>query len=100
MRRLDRSGLILGAFGHATFDEETLQLERDDTLVAFSDGISEALNADGEEFGDERLVACVESHSGLQPATLLDCILDTVQRFRCDAVQSGDLSVLILRYLG
>ena len=77
-----------------------MQLDRGDTLVVFSDGISEALNADGEEFGEERLLACVESNCDLQPTVLLDCILDTVQEFRREAVQSDDSSVLVLRYLG
>jgi serine phosphatase RsbU (regulator of sigma subunit) len=49
VRRLERGGPVLGLFEHAAFDEETLQLDRGDTLVVFSDGISEALNSDGEE---------------------------------------------------
>ena len=100
VRRLDRGGLILGAFEHVTFEEETLQLDRGDTLVVFSDGISEALNADGEEFGEERLLACVQSNGDLQPSELLNCILNTVQEFRREAVQSDDSSVLVLSYLG
>jgi steroid delta-isomerase-like uncharacterized protein len=100
VRRLDRGGLVLGAFEHATFEDETLQLDRGDTLVVFSDGISEALNPDGEEFGEERLLACIESNRDVHLPVLLDCILDTVHQFRRDALQSDDLSVLVLRFLG
>ena len=100
VRRLDRGGLILGAFEHVAYEEETLQLDRGDILVVFSDGISEALNPDGEEFGEERLLACVQPNCDQQPMELLNCILDAVQEFRRDAVQSDDSSVLVLRYLG
>ena len=58
-RRLETGGLIVGLFDDATFDEETLRLSPDDLLVIFSDGISEAMNADGEEFGDQRIIDCV-----------------------------------------
>ncbi len=57
-RRLATGGLIIGAFQQATFEEEQLQLDPGDTLVVFSDGVSEAMNVEGEEFGEERLVSC------------------------------------------
>ena len=47
VRRLETGGLILGLFPHATYEEETFQLEDGDTLVVFSDGVTEALNAGG-----------------------------------------------------
>ncbi|RPI49426.1 MAG: FHA domain-containing protein, partial [Acidobacteria bacterium] len=72
VRRLETGGLILGLFPHATYEEETLQLEDGDTLVAFSDGVTEALNLAGDEFGEERLLPCVEEHRGRTPDVLLD----------------------------
>jgi sigma-B regulation protein RsbU (phosphoserine phosphatase) len=100
VRRLETGGTILGAFQHATFDEETVQLVPDDVLVAFSDGVTEALSRDGEEFGEERLLACVEERRTLAPESLLESILDTVRRFSAGAVQSDDLTILVLRYTG
>jgi serine phosphatase RsbU (regulator of sigma subunit) len=100
LRRLDKGGLIVGVFEQATFEEETVQLDPGDTLIVFSDGISEALNPDGDEFGEERLVSCVETNRELPPAILLECVLDTVQRFRADAAQNDDLTLLVLRYVG
>ena len=63
VRRLETGGLILGLFPHATYEEETLQLEDGDTLVVFSDGVTEALNAAGDEFGEERLLPCIRRTS-------------------------------------
>jgi steroid delta-isomerase-like uncharacterized protein len=99
-RRLDKGGLIVGVFEHATFEEETVQLDPGDTLIVFSDGISEALNPDGDEFGEERLVSCMETNRELPSAILLECVLETVQQFRGDAAQNDDLTLLVLRYLG
>src|SRR5439155_17327485 len=53
VRRLETGGVVLGLFERASFDEETLPLEPGDFVVAFSDGVSEALNEAGEEFSDE-----------------------------------------------
>ena len=60
--------MILGMFDFATYDQETLTLEPGDTLVVFSDGISEAQNPAGEEYGDDRLIACLEANRGAAPA--------------------------------
>jgi sigma-B regulation protein RsbU (phosphoserine phosphatase) len=100
VRRLDAGGLIIGAVKQATFDEETIQLEPNDVLVAFSDGLTEALNASGEEFGEERLLSCIEGNCGLTPAALVQCLLETVQQFTVGAAQNDDLTVLVLHYSG
>jgi len=98
-RRLDAGGLIVGVFRDAMFEEETVQLDPGDTLVVFSDGISEALNPDGEEFGEDRIVSCVQAHRELPAANLLECVLDSVQQFRADAIQNDDMTLLIVRNL-
>jgi sigma-B regulation protein RsbU (phosphoserine phosphatase) len=99
-RRLQRGGLVMGIFDEATFDEETLQLQPDDLVVVFSDGVTEALSRDGTEFGEDRLLSCLEAHRALAPAALVQCILDTVHRFSAGVVQSDDVTVLVLRYAG
>jgi steroid delta-isomerase-like uncharacterized protein len=100
VRRLESGGPIVGAFGQATFCEETLQLDPGDVLVVFSDGLTEAFDASGEEFGEERLLTCVKANSELGPTALLECLLDAVHQFSVSAAQSDDLTVLVLRYSG
>jgi serine phosphatase RsbU (regulator of sigma subunit)/ketosteroid isomerase-like protein len=100
VRRLESGGPIVGALEQATFGEETIQLEPNDVIVAFSDGITEALSASGEEFGEERLLSCVRVNCELTPAELVECLIDTVQQFSIGAGQSDDLTVLALRYSG
>jgi sigma-B regulation protein RsbU (phosphoserine phosphatase) len=98
VRRLETGGLILGLFPHATYDEETLQLEDGDTLIIFSDGVTEAVNERGDEFGEQRLLPCIEQHHGSPPSVLLDRILETVRAFADSAAQPDDLTALVLRY--
>ncbi len=98
VRRLETGGLILGLFPHAIYEEETLQLEDGDMLVVFSDGVTEALNTAGEEFGEERLLPCIEGYRSSPPEMLLDRILAAVRTFAASAAQNDDVTALVLRY--
>ena len=100
VRRLDIGGMVLGLFEHAAFEEETLRLQPGDVIVAFSDGVTEALNADGDEYGDDRLLAAVAAHRGQPPQELLDGVLADVRVFCGDATQSDDLTIVLVRYAG
>lgn len=100
VQRLETGGLILGAFRDVAFQNATLQLDPGDLLVVFSDGITEALDAEGSEFGEERLLSCVNSNRDLEPAGILECIIDAVHRFTANTAQSDDQTALVLRYSG
>ena len=100
VRRLDCGGLIIGAFDEAAFEQETLQLEPEDLLVVYSDGVTEALSANEEEFGEERLLSCIESNRELAPTALLEALLDSVHEFTASAPQNDDVTALVLRYSG
>jgi serine phosphatase RsbU (regulator of sigma subunit)/predicted ester cyclase len=100
MQRLETGGMVVGMIKEATFEEQTVQLEPGDVLVAFSDGITEARNADGEEFGEGRLLTCVNAHRERAPAVLLQEIFETVHHFSAGGAQADDLTVLVLSYSG
>ena len=97
VRRLEQGGLVLGLFPHAQYEEETLQLDSGDVLVVFSDGVSEAIDVHGEEFGDDRIVSCISANRHLDPAALLDCLLATVRQFSEGTVQRDDVTAMIVR---
>jgi phosphoserine phosphatase RsbU/P len=98
VRRLETGGLICGLFVQATYEEETVQLQPGDVLVMFSDGVSEALNAADEEFGDARILECVQRNAGGDPTKVLDCLVHTVKAFAAGTVQSDDLTAVVVRY--
>src|SRR5467141_2344631 len=64
--RLEQGGLIVGAFEECVYDQGEIDLRPGDRLVMFTDGLSEAVNGNGEEFGEERLTRGL----GLEPSTV------------------------------
>jgi phosphoserine phosphatase RsbU/P len=100
IRRLETGGLILGLFPRAIYEQETLVLEPGDLLAIFSDGVTEALNAAGEEFGEERLLACLNANRQCRPPELLERLLSSVRGFTAAAAQHDDVTALVLRYGG
>jgi sigma-B regulation protein RsbU (phosphoserine phosphatase) len=100
VRRLETGGTVLGLFEDAKFDEETVRLSPGDVIVAFSDGLSEALDEAGEEYTDDRLLASVATHRERPPQELLDGLLGDVRRFCGKALPNDDVTVVVVRYDG
>jgi phosphoserine phosphatase RsbU/P len=100
VRRLETGGVVLGLFEHAAFDEETVRLQPGDLIVSFSDGVSEAMNEHGEEFSDERLIACITANRTKPPAEVLDALFADVRAFCGGADQSDDITAVIVRFNG
>jgi phosphoserine phosphatase RsbU/P len=100
IRRLETGGVVLGLFEHASFEEETLTLRPGDLIIAFSDGVTEALDPAGDEYTDDRLVACARAHAGEGPQQMLNALLADVKAFCADATQSDDVTVVMVRYNG
>src|SRR6185312_9063353 len=71
VRRLETGGPIVGLFEGASFEEETVSLAPGDWLIVFSDGVSEALSADGEEFGESRILQIAQKHLTVGTAEML-----------------------------
>jgi serine phosphatase RsbU (regulator of sigma subunit) len=100
VRRLEVGGLVLGLFEHAIFEEEALTLSPGDVIVSFSDGVTEAMNIEGEEFGDDHLVDLVQSYRDKTPEALLEALMADVRTFCGEATQSDDITVVLVRYDG
>jgi serine phosphatase RsbU (regulator of sigma subunit) len=100
VRRLETGGMALGMFEHAAFEEETLPLAAGDFIVAFSDGVTEALNAAGEEYMDARLLACIERHRTRAPQEILEALLADVRAFAGDTAPNDDVTIVMVRYGG
>jgi len=97
---LEIGGPVLGLLTVEGYECETVQLKPDDVVVVYSDGVTEAANVGGDEFGRERLVEAVTGGHGTKPETLLERVLDAVRTFSRDAPQADDITALILRYRG
>src|SRR5262249_2765747 len=100
IRRLEIGGVVLGLFDTASYDEETMTLEPGDLIVLFSDGVTEAMNAEDEEFTDDRLIAGANAHRGEPPHQVLDALLAEVHAFCAGVAQSDDVTAVLVRYNG
>ena len=93
---LREGGLPLGILEDGQYAQGELELGRGDGLLMFSDGISEALDPNGQEFGDERLQALWGSFGANRPAEVIDRVLGAVEEFRGPAVQSDDMTLVVV----
>ena len=100
IRRLDVGGLVLGLFETSIFEQETVQLEPGDVVVVFSDGVTEAEEANGDQFGDERLLALVDEVRDAPAPVVLDRVLAEVREFRGPTLQTDDVTAIVVRYNG
>lgn len=98
IRRLTTGGTILGVFADAAFEEETLNLNRQDALVMFTDGVTEARSAEDEEFGEDRLIACLATRSASAPHDVLEHLFAAVRIFTERADQTDDITVTVTRF--
>jgi steroid delta-isomerase-like uncharacterized protein len=98
IQRLETGGPILGAFADAVFEEEVVQLRDRDTLVMFTDGVTEARSVNDEEFGEQRLMRCLNAGVDAQPVALMDRILNAVREFSQNVDQSDDVTVTVTKY--
>jgi len=100
IQRLEAGGVVLGLFETATFDQEKVMLDKGDILLLFSDGVTEAMNEASEEFGDDHLVECMRNRHNQEPRNVLEELVTEVKKFCGDAVQSDDVTMMVVRYHG
>lgn len=89
--------LPLGVIGGMEFKEQELQLNYDDALFLYTDGLTEAENAQQEQFGEERMDKALSGRKGADAH--LENIKQKVSEFVADAPQSDDLTILFIHYL-
>jgi sigma-B regulation protein RsbU (phosphoserine phosphatase) len=87
--------LVLGGMPE-TFEERTEQLAPGDSLVFYTDGVTEAFNSEGLMFGEERLYELVRVHGGADAQALVSVIFDSVVDFAGSAPQSDDITLAAL----
>lgn len=94
---LPNGGMALGMLSEATFAEQRIDLSERDVLVVYSDGLTEAMNANEDFFGEERLRALLSSMPPLDAKTLGHRVVAAADTFVGDARPHDDLSLVILR---
>src|SRR5216683_1185036 len=93
--RLELGGLIVGAFEESVYDQGEIDVRPGDRLVMFTDGLSEAVDRNGEEFGEKRLAEASQCNRQLSAEALRRCLLDRVTDF-CGGEFADDATVLVI----
>ncbi|MBS1825413.1 MAG: SpoIIE family protein phosphatase [Acidobacteria bacterium] len=90
-------GVALGLRRKGAFEEASLLLAPGDCLVLYTDGVTEAVNTNGEDFGETRLEQAMEQGRGLAAVTLRDSLVQAVDAFAGGAMQHDDITLVVLR---
>lgn len=88
-------GLALGVLEEVSYQQRSLTLELGESVFLYTDGVTEAFNLAGEEFGNTRMVAVLGDRTGSE-GSVAQHVLDAVDRFSEDVEQSDDITVLCL----
>jgi sigma-B regulation protein RsbU (phosphoserine phosphatase) len=95
--RLDTGGPVIGLIEHCAYQQGIVTLTAGDLLVAYTDGISEAMNAANEEWGEDRLMAAVVPKRAMPAVALIDSLMTSADAFVAGAPQHDDMTVLVVR---
>src|SRR6516225_7138962 len=96
VERLGSTCTVMGLFDKWECTMEERELAPGDVVLVYTDGVSEALNGEGEEFGDERLLEAARQNRHLSLPELLEAVIDQAQRFSPDE-QADDITLIVAK---
>jgi sigma-B regulation protein RsbU (phosphoserine phosphatase) len=94
---LEVSGLMVGAFPFAKYEESKIELHSGDLLVCYTDGITEPENEYGEMFGEERLIDLVARNAARDDAAIIASVMEAVRQWTGKPELSDDMTLLLAR---
>src|SRR5262249_8149903 len=95
--RLETGGPVVGLLPTAAYEQASLPLAGGDLLVAFTDGVSESMNAADEEWGERRLVEAIEGCRAAAAADIVARVMAEAEAFAAGAPQHDDMTLVVLR---
>jgi phosphoserine phosphatase RsbU/P len=97
VERLRRTGVALGAAEEVTYNQRVIPLEKDDSILLYTDGLTESFNNEGEFFGEDRLMQAIQANLCSSASDLLDVVEKSLLNFVQDMPPADDLTMLVLR---
>jgi phosphoserine phosphatase RsbU/P len=98
-KRIGATGLPLGMFSKGQYGVQRVQLDSGDSLLLFTDGISEASGPSNAEYGIERISAVAEKQRGLAPSAMAAACLEDVERYSGGSRQADDQTLMVIQRL-
>ena len=96
-RRLTAGGLIAGAFEDCKYEQETFQMHTNDLLLLYTDGLSEAMSPEGEEFGESRIEELLSACAHLPAQEIRDRIVQRIKEWCRGAALHDDLTFVVMK---
>jgi sigma-B regulation protein RsbU (phosphoserine phosphatase) len=97
IRLLTTGGPIIGAFSTSDYEQETIQMERGDLLVAYTDGVTEARDSEDHEFGESRLRRIIDSSAHTTSKELSERIVQSVREWCGEIPPHDDLTLVVMK---
>jgi sigma-B regulation protein RsbU (phosphoserine phosphatase) len=95
--RLQATGPVVGLLADPPYEQACCQMLAGDIFLAFTDGISEALTIDDEEWGEERMIAAAQNCRTVPAAAMIDSLMQAADAFAAGAPQHDDMTIVIMR---
>ena len=97
---VSRAGFVLAGMEMIQYKQGEVKLEPGDSILLYTDGVTEATNAQEELYGEPRLLETVRENPGNTPKELIETVNDAVDAFVKEAPQFDDITLLAVKYLG
>lgn len=94
---LEATGLPLGMFCEGGYSMKEIQLSPGDSLLFYTDGLTETRNSDNTEYGEERLITLASDFHGLSPQKMIGAYLDDLRSFQSSVPKVDDLTIMVIR---
>ncbi len=98
LKELTEGGMVLGLFAAAQYTSGSVQLKPGDHVVLFTDGVVEARNLAGDEFGDERLRILLTENARASTSMILARLKEAIASFSAKAPQHDDITMMVVGY--
>jgi len=99
MEYLDSDGVPVGLFDSATYEYASVNLQPGDLLACFSDGITEAMNREGQIWNEREITKVLCENRHCSSAELIQKLVQAADDYRAEAEQADDITIVIVRVL-
>ncbi len=97
IEKLPPTGICLGVLENQEYESRSVKIEKDDVLVMYTDGVTEAINTQEEMFGENRLIEIIRNNTHLPAQMILERILSDVEKFAKDMPQFDDITLFVVK---
>jgi sigma-B regulation protein RsbU (phosphoserine phosphatase) len=90
-------GLVDNSIFTEAIETHLLQLHSGDILIQYTDGVTEAMNKNQEEYGEERFFSCIKKMGNVSAEKIVQLIVDDIEKFTGGIDQSDDITLLVMK---